>query len=588
MTGSGGWPMTVFLAPDGRPSSVAPTSPRATATACPSFRRVLDAVDESWQHRRDEVERAGRRAGRRHRPPRPVLPADLDRPAPSDAPGSRARPRRSWPARSAELARRASTRPGAGSARPRSSPRPSWWSCACATTAYPGDDASLRHGHHHPGRHGGGRHLRPPGGRLRPLLHRRHVAVPHFEKMLYDQAALVRVYLHAWQVTGRARLLPGGGGDRRPTCSASWPRPEAGCASAEDADSEGEEGRFYVWTPDEVARGPGRRSRRSRRWPSPSDLVRGHRRPATSRGRTILRRPLGAPLARTRPTSRTARRLLFEARATRVRPGLDDKVLTEWNAMFVVGPGRGGRRHGTCGLGRARRSGWPSSSWPSCAGRTTDGGCARWQDGGGPGTWPTPPTTPGWWTPSPGWPSSPARPGGLDRAVRHRRRHARPLRTATGRWLFTTGHDAEPSSSGPWTSSTAPSPPPTPSPPCPWLRLGALTGEARFTDAAREVVGLVGDLLTRHPTALRPHPAGRRAPPPRPHRGGGGRGSPRPGRGGPTCLAARGGPGLGRADRSPLWEGRDGDRAYVCRAYSCRTPATDPATLAAQLEVGAP
>ncbi|HXY45018.1 MAG TPA: hypothetical protein VEH29_12600, partial [Acidimicrobiales bacterium] len=150
--------------------------------------------------------------------------------------------------------------------------------------------------------------------------------VPHFEKMLYDEALLARVYLHAWQMTGDARWrqvleeivtyvlrdlsLAGGG-----------------IASAEDADSEGEEGLFYTWTEAEIESvlGPELAAPAIRWW--------GVRPGGNFEGRSILFRAERGDLLRN-GSIEEARRRLFAARSTRVRPGRDDKLLTEWNAMM--------------------------------------------------------------------------------------------------------------------------------------------------------------------------------------------------------------------------------------------------------------
>ena len=152
--------------------------------------------------------------------------------------------------------------------------------------------------------------------------------VPHFEKMLYDQALLVPLYLHAWQVTGAARyrqvveetvgyVL----GELR--------HPDGGFYSSEDADSEGEEGRFYLWTPAKVEAAVGPEL-------APAALEwYGVTEAGNFEGRTILTRPVRGDLERP-PEVERARALLFAARAERVRPGLDDKVLTEWNALMLA------------------------------------------------------------------------------------------------------------------------------------------------------------------------------------------------------------------------------------------------------------
>ncbi len=218
MTGRGGWPMTVFLTPDGRPFFGGTYFPPRDAHGMPSFRRVLDAVDDVWRNRRDEVDQQAdalaEAIDRRTR-----LPRDL-------VAGARgAEPRRRCPGpgllATAAVASsgRASTPPGAASGPLRSSPSPSWWSCACATIAPRATGLVARHGHHHAGGDGRRRDLRPSRRRLRPLLHRRHL----------DGAALREDALRPGRAG--ARLPPRLAGHRRAALASRWSRrPSATCS----------------------------------------------------------------------------------------------------------------------------------------------------------------------------------------------------------------------------------------------------------------------------------------------------------------------------------------------------------------------
>jgi uncharacterized protein YyaL (SSP411 family) len=147
--------------------------------------------------------------------------------------------------------------------------------------------------------------------------------VPHFEKMLYDNALLARVYLHGWQVSGEERLREVTG-DTLDFVLRELRGPEGGFYSALDADSEGVEGKFYVWTLEELHGVLGDLA-------EPAIAYFG----ATAGGNfehraNVLeaRGPVPAALPE-------IRRRLLEARGARVRPGLDDKRLTAWNALTI-------------------------------------------------------------------------------------------------------------------------------------------------------------------------------------------------------------------------------------------------------------
>ncbi len=151
--------------------------------------------------------------------------------------------------------------------------------------------------------------------------------VPHFEKMLYDNALLARAYLHAWQNLGHERY--------RRVCEETldWMLremrgPEGGFYSALDADSEGEEGRFYVWTPAQIREVLGNDA-------DPFLEYYGVSEAGNFEGSNVLHLAAG-PEAEEPARLAEMRRALFEARAQRVWPGLDDKRLTSWNALAIA------------------------------------------------------------------------------------------------------------------------------------------------------------------------------------------------------------------------------------------------------------
>jgi uncharacterized protein len=157
--------------------------------------------------------------------------------------------------------------------------------------------------------------------------------VPHFEKMLYDNALLARVYLHGWQVMEEERW--------RRVCEETleWALremrgPEGGFYSALDADSEGEEGRFYVWNEAEM------REALTEAGLAADAIERalgywGVSQAGNFEGKNILHVPLGASAQQPAELA-DARRALYAWRDRRVRPGLDDKRICSWNALMIA------------------------------------------------------------------------------------------------------------------------------------------------------------------------------------------------------------------------------------------------------------
>jgi uncharacterized protein YyaL (SSP411 family) len=151
--------------------------------------------------------------------------------------------------------------------------------------------------------------------------------VPHFEKMLYDNALLARTYLHGWQELGHERYR------RVVTETLDWAieemlDPSGGFYASLDADSEGVEGLFYTWTSAELEEALGDRAAQvmSAFGASPE---------GNFEGRNVLHFPGGVPPAELDPGLEAARRELLSARASRIRPALDDKVLCSWNALMI-------------------------------------------------------------------------------------------------------------------------------------------------------------------------------------------------------------------------------------------------------------
>ncbi|MGH2635280.1 MAG: thioredoxin domain-containing protein, partial [Actinomycetota bacterium] len=330
MTGSGGWPLTAFLTPDGRPFYAGTYFPDEDRHGLPAFRKVLSAIADTWANRRDEVEeQSGRivaaisRSGLLSESPEPLseeVPLQAAR-------GLGAAFDRAWG--------------GIGGA-PKF-PQPMTLEFLLRRHVRGDPDAPDMVTLTLDRMAAGGMYDQVGGGFHRYSTDERW-HVPHFEKMLYDNALLARLYVRAWLVTGTERY-------RRvaaETCDyllREMRHADGAFFSSQDADSEGVEGRFFVWSWDELAGIAG----------EAVATAFGATREGNWEGTNVLWSP--APLAAVADELEidaealerdvaAARVALLEVRERRVHPATDDKVLAAWNGMAVSALSEAGRALG--------------------------------------------------------------------------------------------------------------------------------------------------------------------------------------------------------------------------------------------------
>ena len=234
MTGSGGWPTTVFMTPDGKPFYAGTYFPPEPRHGIPSFPELLRAVAETWRERRDDIERQAARID------------DALRSTAGSGPSTE--PLTASLLDEAVRGIAATFEPAFGGfGRAPKFPAAS----TLELLLRQGDDTSLAMVTATlDGMAAGGFYDVVGGGFHRYSVDDRWL-VPHFEKMLYDNAVLVSAYLHGWIVTGVSATARSSA-RRSSTCSASSRFPGGGLASAHDADTEGVEGLTYTWTPEEA------------------------------------------------------------------------------------------------------------------------------------------------------------------------------------------------------------------------------------------------------------------------------------------------------------------------------------------------
>jgi len=560
-TGHGGWPMTVFLTPDGEPFFAGTYFPPEPRHGMASFPQILDAVTEAWANSRDEiVGQAGQLTAAMRQAAQIEAKADL--------PDGR-------------LVRQACdnligvsdpVNGGLGSA-PKF-PNPLALDVLFRHHVGTGQRSPLSVANLALDRMAAGGIYDHVGGGFSRYSVDERWAVPHFEKMLYDNAMLVAAYVHGWQLTGsdnhrqvvtetidyvlRDLRLPGGG-----------------VASAEDADSEGEEGLFYVWSEAQLAEflDPAE-MQLAREWYGVT--AEGN----FERAATVLHRPEMANLARPAEVE-ALRQKLYDVRSTRIRPGLDDKVLTEWNALMISALAEAGAV-------------MAEPTWVDAAVEIMEFLLANLVDDGGR-----------WYR---SWQEESGRRHlayaadyaaladaftRLGEATGQARWHTAALTVADAMielfWdndeggLFTTGRDGEELLVSRKELTDTPTPSANSNAAFVLLRVGAIHGRPDLAEKAATIMRLVSGGMGSHPQGFARMLAAfdlLRT-------------------GTSEIVIAGDRPDLVEAARarylpnsvvvfgepfdSPVWEGRDGSQAFVCRNYTCALPTSDVIALSAQL-----
>jgi uncharacterized protein YyaL (SSP411 family) len=323
IVGQGGWPLSVFCKPSGEPFYGGTYFPPEPRHGMPAFRQLLTGVADAYANRRDEVEGAADQ----------IIQA-LES---SVAAGVGEPPGAKIVAQAARGLLRAADRVHGGFGTAPKFPTPTYLDLLLAATdVLPADEAKDALSHvvfscREMARGGVYDHI---GGGFHRYAVDAHWGVPHFEKMLYDQGQLLRVYAEAWRQSGRcdeALVWP-----IRETVGflrREMGAPDGGFYASLDADSEGEEGKFYVWKPDEIARVLGEERAAA------FDAAYGVTAAGNFEGAaTVLRETTGDLRSR----FAEEREALRQARNARIAPGTDCKRLAAWNSMLISGLARAG------------------------------------------------------------------------------------------------------------------------------------------------------------------------------------------------------------------------------------------------------
>jgi uncharacterized protein YyaL (SSP411 family) len=315
MTGRGGWPLTVFLTPDGKPFFGGTYFPPEDRLGMPAFSRVLKTVADAYKHRKVEIESTAKEllsALSRQRDTSQkvgVLKTSVLDEAFSN------------------LKRVFDERNGGFGTAPKF-PQPMILEFLLQHYYRTGDDTAWNMVELSLEEMARGGIYDQLGGGFHRYATDATWLIPHFEKMLYDNALLGQVYTHAYLISGR-HLFRSAAEETLDYVLREMTNPQGGFYSSQDADSEGAEGKYYTWAPAEIAEVVGERS---------AGIVNdyyGVTNRGNFEGRNVLHTD-GEAAEEHRSIISEARKALLNRREQRIKPGRDEKVIASWNGLMLA------------------------------------------------------------------------------------------------------------------------------------------------------------------------------------------------------------------------------------------------------------
>ncbi len=317
LTGHGGWPLSVFLGPDKKPFFAGTYFPKESRAGMPGFISILNGISHAWKTRRDDLLRQGQSVLQHITRPEAVQTGNTIT--------------REDLSRACRILRRTFDQEYGGFGRAPKFPTPHLLSFLLRYGVLNNEQMAIDMAVKTlDGMYRGGIYDHIGGGFSRYSTDEKWL-VPHFEKMLYDNALLLMVYAEAYQLLGRE--------EHRTVVEEvaayilrEMTDPEGGFYSAEDADSEGVEGKYYLWTPAEVLEVLGEKD--GREFCKLYDITET----GNFEGKSIpnlIKTPLEQVKQR-KPALKVARQKLLQSRNNRIHPHKDDKILTSWNGLMIA------------------------------------------------------------------------------------------------------------------------------------------------------------------------------------------------------------------------------------------------------------